>query len=932
MEKKTGETKRVRVGKEDSKKDIFEEVVSLEGEKKEPKKDEGGPLGETSGDFGETKEESEKEELDELKEDESKIHDEIIEDLEHESGVREEGVKELDDEAVQFREEIRDTILRKAELLSSKDEGGKDSLPLYFLEDEATKSVFIGRKKSVQKQYGFEAAMLVGRVNEQEHNGKNVHLDSLNPHVVFVCGARGSGKSYALGVIAEELALKNKNVGTIVIDPIGVFWSMRFPNKEERELQKISEWGLSPLGVENIKVFIPHGMTSSVPKSTFDKGFAIQPSLLTGEDWCLTFSIDRFSVTGLLLEQSIKKTEKGYKETESGKKIDGMGKNYSLDDLINCLRTDSEINSRETGYKQDSIRALSSRFQAAKNWGIFSEKGTPLGELSCEGQLTILDTSFLDDRVTALVIGVLARRILAARKINTRKEAAQKFKTTDVEELLETDIPPTWLIVDEAHTLIPSGNEKTPASAPLTEYAKQGRRPGCSLVFATQQPSAIDTKVLSQLDVILTHKLVFDDDVKAVTKRTPTIIPGKYRKSSFIKTLPVGVALVGDRREETSRAFVMEIRPRLSQHEGRDIETVQTKKDFSSVQARQLAVELIQKEVLKEKKVSIERIGEIVEILNAKYGAGIELGNVLRALEKAGLFVSQKTVFAVEPADEVKEIAVEKNEEPNEIKESKEPEKIVQEETSKTVLLSLPIKIDKKIAEQLINGARKKKLFGFFGKEEKVESLLLKYSGIWKVKYDVISRSGKEFLSRECFINSLSGEFIHFSGDTFVESAGLKEFFGLSEEVLAVLLNLQKSPASLEELCAKTGFEEGKVHRIVSKLHEKNLIGAIVDKEGKRSYWLKEKLDLPPSERHEMLSSINSLPFVRAETLSVEQGFFAKKDIPAVLQKLWKNIVVKEISEIYRPMWVATVSGDKIERKIMVDAVTGILISKQSII
>jgi len=39
---------------------------------------------------------------------------------------------------------------------------------------------------------------------------KDIYMDSLNPHVVFVCGARGSGKSYVLGVIAEELAIEKQ--------------------------------------------------------------------------------------------------------------------------------------------------------------------------------------------------------------------------------------------------------------------------------------------------------------------------------------------------------------------------------------------------------------------------------------------------------------------------------------------------------------------------------------------------------------------------------------------------------------------------------------------------------------------------------------------------------------------------------------------------
>ena len=66
-------------------------------------------------------------------------------------------------------------------------------------------------------------------------------------------------------------------------------------------------------------------------------------------------------------------------------------------------------------------------------------------------------------------------------------------------------------------------------------------------MFATQQPAAIDSRVMSQLDLILCHKLVFDEDLHAVMKRMPTLVPPEYEKSRFLKTLPVGIALVGDR-------------------------------------------------------------------------------------------------------------------------------------------------------------------------------------------------------------------------------------------------------------------------------------------------------------------------------------------------------------------------------------------------
>ncbi|MBN2067864.1 MAG: DUF853 family protein, partial [Candidatus Diapherotrites archaeon] len=535
--------------------------------------------------------------------------------LDRETGIKEEGIKEESpgEEPVAKAAEQPKPVMKPE---------------LRFLEHEEGK-VFIGRKQSVYKKYADQAGLFIGEVAENDASGKHVYLDSLNPHVVFVCGARGSGKSYILGVIAEELALNNKNVGIIVVDPVGVFWSMRFPNRDERELQLLAKWNLLPQGLDNLKVFIPKGIADQIPKNTYDGKFSIPPGLLTTEDWCLTFGIERFSPSGLLLEKAIFKVKHGYKNKE-GKSTKGKNDLFSLEELIQCLQTDEELNSSERGYKPDSIRALVSRFDAARAWGVFDEEGTPLGELSMENQLTIIDTSFLEDNVSALVIGLLARRILAARKVSTRQESAQRFKEErDIDKLLEYGIPPTWMFIDEAHTLIPSGNTMTPASNALIEYVKQGRQPGCSIVFATQQPSAINTKVLSQLDLMISHKLVFDDDIKAVYKRTPTIIPRPYKKSSFIKTLPVGVALTGDRREETSRAFVLRIRPRMSQHEGREAETAERKRTLGNEEVLVLAVEMAGNKLKRTGSIETSAVDHMVKTLNAKYSANLKMGDVL---------------------------------------------------------------------------------------------------------------------------------------------------------------------------------------------------------------------------------------------------------------------------------------------------------------
>ena len=68
--------------------------------------------------------------------------------------------------------------------------------------------------------------MYMGRVCEKTEGyyGCRIFLDAIRPHRIFICGKTGSGKSYTMGVVAEELAKLNIGVGVVLIDPMGIFW------------------------------------------------------------------------------------------------------------------------------------------------------------------------------------------------------------------------------------------------------------------------------------------------------------------------------------------------------------------------------------------------------------------------------------------------------------------------------------------------------------------------------------------------------------------------------------------------------------------------------------------------------------------------------------------------------------------------------------
>ena len=445
---------------------------------------------------------------------------------------------------------------------------------------------------------------------------------------------------------------------------------------------------------------------------------------------------------------------------------------------------------------------------------------------------------------------------------------------------------------------------------------KQGRRPGLSLVFATQQPSAIDTRVLSQLDVIISHKLIFDDDIKSIYKRTPTIIPLKYRRPTFIKTLPIGVALTGDRTEETSRAFIMRIRPRMSQHEGREAETVPSTEEVDPEHAKKVAVSMAWNQLEKESALDLKTIEQVVDTLNVKYHASIQFSEVLDELEKKGGLIdsSGKSISLPQPKaiGKAKSIA-ESVEESAMVLDEIEDQQFRAAEQSEIV--ALPSKVTEQQAKHWADGARKKKALGLFGGEEVVQSLRLRYRTIWKVQYHEFNTKN-EFLGNDCYIDANTGEFVHAKGNELAQSKGAGKLYDLSEEETNVLLSL------IQKRKLDDDISDQRFKKLLNELVEKNIVR--VESDGKKqSYFLRHEFDLPPKPNHPMLSSMGRLALVKANSAELEKPVFGKEQTLRMLKSLWPNVLVKKMDALYWPVYEATLSKGGAERRIQLDAYSG---------
>ena len=148
--------------------------------------------------------------------------------------------------------------------------------------------------------------------------------------------------------------------------------------------------------------------------------------------------------------------------------------------------------------------------------------------------------------------------------INGKRLLNSISEKTQAELGLISELPKVWVLIDEAHQFIPSG-KTTLSKEALIRWAKEGRQPGLSLAVASQQPSAIDSEVITQCDVLLVQKLTNSLDIQAVNSLSQDYMGSELKK--FIKRLNrQGEAVLVD--DELEKVMMIQIRPRKSHHGG----------------------------------------------------------------------------------------------------------------------------------------------------------------------------------------------------------------------------------------------------------------------------------------------------------------------------------------------------------------------------
>lgn len=391
--------------------------------------------------------------------------------------------------------------------------------------------------------------------------GADAYLDTSFPHVAYITGTRGSGKSMDLGVLLEGLnalaepspiSLDVTPVSTFLIDTQSQFWTLRYaPQGDEGadQVEQLAEWNLKPSALARTRVFVPPAAVAFLGD---EQPLKLRPCDVLHEEWCGLLDQEVYGPQGHLLAEVLSRLD---------------GQNFSVEDMIDVLRkgrfatTVADVSRNVVIYRLSDYAAT----------GLFGPDGIDVEQLLVAGQCNIFMLRDIRDEDKALVTALLARQLFTIMgRYHQQRRVSDFFGTEAPERAFPSRV---WLLVDEAHVVCPS-HGSSPARAALVEYVKRGRDAGLSLVLATQQPSAVDDRVLSQVNLSFSHRLTFQSDINAAVARIPTKTLSGMRISGtkvpefgdVLRLLEAGQCFVGD--HATSRTVLVQMRPRVTAHGG----------------------------------------------------------------------------------------------------------------------------------------------------------------------------------------------------------------------------------------------------------------------------------------------------------------------------------------------------------------------------
>ena len=345
-----------------------------------------------------------------------------------------------------------------------------------------------------------------------------LNIDALVQKHICILAKTGGGKSYACGVLIEELL--KKKVPMVIIDTHGEYHSLGSPNKSRKDKKNMERFDVKQNSYgSQLNEFSPLRARGNIKHLT-----------LSGLNLEAREIIDLLSAK--LSGPQIGVLYQSIKEVKEYKSV------YTLRDIIDA------VNRSKSNARWNVIASL----ESLDSIGVFSEEGTPLTDIVKKGKCTTINMKGVPPDVQDVVVARLTKELFDDRKAGK--------------------IPPFLFVVEEAHNYCPEkGVGRAVSSNILRTIASEGRKFGMGLCIVSQRPAKVDKNIVSQCNTNIILKVTNPNDLKAIIQSVEGLTSQTYRE---IQRLPIGVALISG--AGLQMPVMTEIRTRETSHGGKSVD------------------------------------------------------------------------------------------------------------------------------------------------------------------------------------------------------------------------------------------------------------------------------------------------------------------------------------------------------------------------
>jgi DNA helicase HerA-like ATPase len=363
------------------------------------------------------------------------------------------------------------------------------------------------------------------------------------PRNVGIFGTVGSGKSNTAQVLIEEAA--GRGWAVVVIDVEGEYVGMDAPGDTPDLAALLVRHRRRPAGLADFRVIHPASCASERADS---KAFTLRIADFDTAVVCELIQASMAERNALLecVEHFVNKTWQKASTTEADR-LAGLldpspkaARPYTLQNLYDRARERSTKTTDLFDYL-----GLSTKLLWLINAGAFDQVNTPaldpVGMLAA-GRVTVLDVSVANDTVKNLATADLLRKVFALK-------------------LLKPDVPPTLVVIEEAHSFI--SREKAESMRAtldmLRAVTRRGRKRWLATAFVSQQPGHLPPEIFELCNTRLVHNLRSMHNLEALMATTGDIGRELWARCPLLGT---GEAILSS--PQLNRPAVVSMRPAAS--------------------------------------------------------------------------------------------------------------------------------------------------------------------------------------------------------------------------------------------------------------------------------------------------------------------------------------------------------------------------------